>query len=156
MRRVFRPFGGPWPIQFLGTVFFAPTILFGKHDLSWLRCNDEIPCLRITAFVPREFWVDIHFGCSTDYLAVLDAIEPLWAPSTALDRETSRGFSFIKKWWRLSGIVIFLLPFFAADTATDGIPWVAIGSFLLWAYIMLVEVVTSRNDCPPERIDPDE
>ena len=46
----------------LRAVFFAPVVLFGKRNVRWMGADQKTPVLRITPFVPREFWVDVHFN----------------------------------------------------------------------------------------------
>lgn len=81
LRQTFRPFRGPWFVQLLLTIFFAPTILFGRRNVRWVDESDGLPCLRITPFVPSEFWVKMTFRNKRDSELVADLIEQFWRAS---------------------------------------------------------------------------
>jgi hypothetical protein len=153
VRRTFRPFRGPWPIQSYLTVFFAPTILFGKRDVRPICENGEMPCLRITPFVPPEFWVDIRFNSKDDLEAVADLVEKLFNPPSVSGNLTTHARLFFGRWWRVVGIPMLLFPM-VISPAVGGplLQWVRCGGFAFYVVtIMLVEACSYRREHPPRQ-----
>jgi len=153
VRRTFRPFRGPRPVQFLLTIFFAPTILIGRRDVRPIGPGGETPCLRITPFVPPEFWVDIHFNGKDDGGAAADLVEKLFNPPRVNGRGTTHALQFFGRWWRVAGIPVLLFPM-AMSPAVGGplLQWAGCGGFALYVVtIMLVEVCSYRREHPPRQ-----
>ena len=153
-RRSFRPFRGPWPVQYLLTIFFAPTILFGKRDIQWIVRDQEIPRLRISPFVPPEFWVDIQFDSTKDRELVAERVERMWNPPSAAEQLPLHSLRFVANWWRLVSIPITLSTMLSM--AMGGIfPWapgIGFGSFTLYVIsIMVVEAYSNRKAQAPKR-----
>lgn len=147
VQRRFRPFRGPWPVQFLFTAFCAPVMLFGKRDLSWVRDERQAPCLRIVPIVPSEFCVQLHLVSDRDSAAVARAVEALWGPPKARDRMGIRVRFLVGRWWRVGGL--------AAVTLTVALPagyrWMGMaGFFLCVVTALVVEGLGSRNARPPK------
>lgn len=150
LRWTFRPFRGPWPVQFLLTVFFAPTILFGRRNVRWVIEDGGESCLRITPFVPSEFWVDIRFRSKQDSEVVAGLIEQFWRPGKA-ERKTSRVRQFLCRWWQAVAIPALLTPFIFKPLAGDVAEWGGVAGFMVCVVIlMVVEVVSYRKDRPPQ------
>jgi hypothetical protein len=147
IRRTFSPFQGPWPFQLVLTTFFAPNILFGRRNVRWAVDERDMPCVSITAFVPAEFWVNIHFRSQAGGDAVAGLIAQFW-----MSRRPSSLGSFFRRWWQAVAVPAILAPLL--------LPWMGwdsegiFGPGLLMLYVitlMIVEGFSYRKDRPPQR-----
>jgi hypothetical protein len=150
LRRTFRPFRGPRPVQALLTILFAPTILFGRWDVQRVAEEAGGPRLRITPFVPPEFGVDIIFGSEQDRETVAGLIERFWSPEK---REEGGGLvsQFPRRWWQALAVPALLALFTLWPVTGDAGAWIGCGVFACYVVlVMVVEAVSYRLDCPPQ------
>jgi hypothetical protein len=149
LRRTFRPFRGPWPVQLLLTIFFAPTILFGRRDVQRVAGEGGRSWLRIIPFVPPEFEVDIIFRSEQDRETVVGLIERFWSPEKA-DGRGGRVGRYLRRWWRASALPALLALFTLCPVAGDTGAWIGCGVFVCYVVlVMVVEAVSYRRDHQP-------
>jgi hypothetical protein len=148
--RKFRPFRGPWAVQLLLTIPFAPTIVFGRQDVRWVVEDGGGTCLRITPFVPSEFWVDISFRSEQDRESVAGLVEQYWKPGNT-ERGASGVRQFLRRWWQAVAIPALLAPFAFGPMAGDAGAWTGCGMFASYVVIVMVaELVSYLKDRPPQ------
>lgn len=98
-------------LHLLLTLFFSPTILFGERHIRWTGEEGDRRCLRISPFVPAEFWVDVHFDREEDGEAVAALVEDCWRPSPI---RPGGIFGLGRDEWRVTGLLIVLCMFLAS------------------------------------------
>lgn len=147
LTRRFRLFRGPWPLQIVLTPLFAFNgILFSKRQMSWIDLDTSNYRLRITPFVPAEFWVDIRFNTREE----ADAVARLIGAWSLGPPQHGRLLELIHRWPEAFASPLFLIPMAIGVIAHDEF-WIAIGIGVFVAYIVVGMVLTGRQHAKEQR-----
>jgi hypothetical protein len=145
----FRSFRGPWPLQVLVTPLCAFNgILFSKGDMRWIGEDTNEPRLRITPFVPAEFWVDIRFQNEQDAATVAGLIEVFWCPEARWQHD---GWSQrLRRWPVVFAAPFFVIPLTIGSVANDEF-WFRLGAGAFFAFVVIGMVLACRHHAREER-----